>query len=215
VGVTISAPANVEQGSLLNYSLVVKNNGPEVAKNTKVTVDIPANFTFNTPNSSSACDKSGDKVVCSLGDLSNSSPLAVVFTVGTSASCNSKVTTGAKVTTTSDDQNTANNSATSNETTVTCGQCRDARDNDNDGRTDIDDPACHIENDITKAFDPNGVTEDDRQCSDLKDNDNDNLIDEKDPGCHLDNDINKKYQPFDDNESGTAPFDPGGVRVID
>lgn len=216
-GITVSAPASVEQGSVINYSLGVKNHGSESALGVKVLVKVPPNLTFNAASSSSACSAQGANIECGLGTLSagQSSPLAVVFTVGTSATCNSKVTTTATVTTTSEDKNTANNSATSNETTITCGQCRDAKDNDGDGKTDTADPACHTDNDIKKPFDPNRTTENDTQCTDTKDNDGDNLIDENDPGCHLDNDINKAYVPADNNESGAAPFDPGGFRVVE
>lgn len=216
-GITVAAPATVEQGALINYSLGVRNFGSASALGTKVSVNIPQNFTFNQASSSGACAVQGSNVECTLGTLAagQSTPLAVVFTVGTSTTCNSKVTATATITTTSEDKNTANNSATSNETTITCGQCRDGKDNDGDARTDDADPACHIDNDIKKPFDPNRKTEDDTQCTDTKDNDGDTLIDEKDPGCHVDNDINKAYVPADNNESGSAPFDPGGFRVVE
>ena len=138
-----------------------------------------------------------------------------MFTVGSSAACNSKVTAKATITTTSDDKDSSNNSATANETTITCGQCRDKADNDNDGRTDEADPACHVDNDIHKPFDPNQTTENDKQCSDVKDNDGDSFVDKDDAGCHQDNDLNKPYNPADDNESVDTQFDPGGFRVVE
>ncbi|MBI3255687.1 MAG: hypothetical protein HYZ63_01835 [Candidatus Andersenbacteria bacterium] len=216
-GITVAAPATVEQGSVLNYSLGVKNFGSEKALGTKVAVTIPPNFTFNTASSSGACTVQGSRVECNLETLSagQSTPLAVAFTVGSAATCNSKATATATITTTSEDKNTANNSATSNETTITCGQCRDGKDNDGDGKTDDADPACHVNNDINKPYDPTRTTENDTQCTDGKDNDNDTFVDADDAGCHQDNDLNKPYNPADDNEKVTTQFDPGGFRVVE
>jgi uncharacterized repeat protein (TIGR01451 family) len=215
--ITIAAPSSVEQGSLLNYSVGARNNGSQEAKDVAVSVAIPNDFSFNTSNSSGACSKQGNNVQCSLGTLApgQSSPLAVVFTVGSTAACNSKVSAKATVTTTSEDKDSSNNSATSNETTITCGACRDKVDNDNDGRIDDADPACHLENNIDKAYDPTRTTENDTQCTDQKDNDNDNFIDQADAGCHQDDDLNKQYIPADNNEGVNTQFDPGGFRVVE
>lgn len=65
--------------------------------------------------------------------------------------------------------------------------CSDGLDNDNDGLTDTNDPACHSDHDVNNlaTYTPNGNSEvyDAPQCSDGKDNDNDGSKDSQDPGC--------------------------------
>lgn len=215
--VTIQAPTSVGKGSLLSYSLQIKNNGPQNAQGAVVRQGVPTGMTFNTASSSKACSLSGQTVSCSLGTLSvnETSLMGIVFDVGQSVTCNANVQGSATVSTTSTDPNTGNNSATSNNTTITCNQCQDGIDNDSDNRVDTLDPACHQDHDITKPYNPGLGSENDTQCSDTKDNEGDSLIDSKDPNCHANNDLSKAYIPADDDESGTAPFNPGGVRVVE
>lgn len=217
VSVTISAPTTVEKGSLLNYSVTVKNIGSDLAAQVKAVVPIPTGLAFHEASSSSACSNVGTNVECSLGTLNSGqlTPLAVVLTVGETATCNANISTIATVSTASTDTDTANNVATSNETKVTCGECRDAADNDADTKIDSDDPACHENYDINQPYNLNRPSEKDTQCIDGQDNDGDDLIDANDPGCHVGNDISKEYVPADNTESGAAPFDPGGFKVVE
>lgn len=214
LGLTITAPASVARGSLISYSLQATNTGPQAASQAVVTVQIPATFTFHAASSSSACTQQGGTVRCTAATLSSgqSTLFAVVFTVGQNATCNSKVKNTASVTSATPDPSTTNNSATSGETTVTCGQCQDGVDNDNDGRTDAADPACHDDYDLNKPYNPTRTSETDTQCTDKKDNDGDGVIDEKDPGCHVGTDLAKPYVPSHNNEAGIPPLDPGGFR---
>lgn len=71
--------------------------------------------------------------------------------------------------------------------TVAAPQCRDDKDNDNDGLIDTKDPGC---------TDPEDNTENTPQCSDTRDNDGDGLIDLADPGC--------KNDPGRDDERNSA-----------
>lgn len=217
LNVTISAPETVEKSALLNYSLNVKNLGSESAAQVKVTVPIPTGLTFHAASSSGGCSKVGTNIECSLGTVTGgqSTPLAVVFTVGEGVTCNSNLSTTATVSTTSTDIDSGNNTATSNTTKVTCGECRDAIDNDGDDKVDSDDPACHENYDINQPYNPNRPSEKDTQCTDGDDNDGDDLVDVNDPGCHVGNDISKEYVPADNTESGAAPFDPGGFKVVE
>ena len=81
-------------------------------------------------------------------------------------------------------------------------QCNDKKDNDGDGKTDKDDPECHIDGDINKEYIKDHYSEMNApvsalypQCSDKKDNDGDGKTDKDDPECHIKGDINKAYVP--------------------
>lgn len=92
--------------------------------------------------------------------------------------------------------------------------CEDKLDNDNDGRIDAKDPACHIGNDLTKPYDPTRTTETDPACSDLKDNDGDGKVDSADPGCRATITDPNSYNPAKDNEAN-PPFNPSGFQEVE
>ena len=77
--------------------------------------------------------------------------------------------------------------------TFSAPECRDASDNDGDGRTDYpDDPGCQSAEDDSESPDPPPA----RQCSDGRDNDSDGRTDyPRDPGCSSANDDNESNPP--------------------
>ena len=87
-------------------------------------------------------------------------------------------------------------------------QCSDNKDNDEDGLTDAEDPACHTDKNVNNSgsYDPNLNDESDNlsnQCADGKDNDGDEKIDSTDPGCHTNGnpDDNDSYDPAINDET--------------
>jgi uncharacterized repeat protein (TIGR01451 family) len=64
-----TGPQTVVRGSVANYSLAVKNNGPASAPNTIVRDTIPAGTTFNAAQSDTRCQLQGNSVACNLGTL--------------------------------------------------------------------------------------------------------------------------------------------------
>jgi hypothetical protein len=90
--------------------------------------------------------------------------------------------------------------------------CSDSSDNDGDGLTDANDPACHTDHNVNNlaSYDPNGTTEvyDAPACSDGKDNDGDEAIDSNDPGCMSGPD--NTWNPNDNDENnGGGGGNPG------
>ena len=82
-------------------------------------------------------------------------------------------------------------------------ECSDGKDNNGNDLIDINEPNCHVDGDLNKAYLPAYISESTTptQCSDGVDNDVDNLIDKADPGCHLAGDLNKEYIPLHTSES--------------
>jgi uncharacterized repeat protein (TIGR01451 family) len=56
-------------GSDLTYQLVVRNHGPDVARNASITDSLPAGLTFES--ASPGCSASGQTVTCAVGDLAS------------------------------------------------------------------------------------------------------------------------------------------------
>ncbi|KKW20289.1 MAG: Hemagglutinin/hemolysin-like protein, partial [Candidatus Adlerbacteria bacterium GW2011_GWC1_50_9] len=89
-------------------------------------------------------------------------------------------------------------------------QCSDGEDNDEDGKTDSEDPACHTDGDAgnSGSYDPELNDEGDDpapspQCSDGVDNDGDGKIDyPADSGCSAASDNDESNPLFDCNDGG-------------
>ncbi|HLC82800.1 MAG TPA: hypothetical protein VJI69_03150, partial [Bacteroidia bacterium] len=76
-------------------------------------------------------------------------------------------------------------------------QCSDDKDNDSDGKTDINDPGCYDSGDYDK--DDNNEKNYLYACNDFFDNDGDGAKDEADKDCYENSDINGIYHPEYDN----------------
>jgi hypothetical protein len=98
-------------------------------------------------------------------------------------------------------------------------QCKDGKDNDGDGKIDLQDPGCASATDDTESRDPQPIAS--KQCEDGKDNDNDGKIDfgngaNNDPGCDSLTDDSESPDP--DTTPPVATIDSGpadGKPVID
>lgn len=119
VGVTKQGPATAYPGASVVYTLTVRNLGPSVATDTRITDVVPAGLTFV---SVSGCTNLGssNQVVCALGDLS----AGAVQTILVTATVDGNVYPGASlenvvdVTTTSTDNNLLNNRADADTTVL-------------------------------------------------------------------------------------------------
>ncbi|HAE36449.1 MAG: hypothetical protein UR85_C0002G0071 [Candidatus Nomurabacteria bacterium GW2011_GWF2_35_66] len=89
----------------------------------------------------------------------------------------------------------------SNDNNSAIRQCSDGIDNDDDGKSDKDDPNCHLDGDLNKEYVPSHFSETTSpnsliaQCNDDIDNDGDGKTDEGDTSCHLDGNLAKAYIP--------------------
>jgi len=93
-------------------------------------------------------------------------------------------------------------------------QCADGKDNDNDGKTDLQDPGCASATDDTESPDPQPIAS--KQCADGKDNDNDGKTDLQDPGCASATDDTESPDPqvqcndgIDNDNDGKIDFGTG------
>jgi len=176
-----SGVATIARGGSLLYTLTTTNHGPDAAHNIVVADNIPAGLTFNPGLSDPECVLHGNRILCdNLLILANGSSKTyfVVFDVPNSYTCNGVISNTASVATSSTDPDSNNNTTNPVLTTVTCTQCNDGVDNDNDGATDYPaDFAC-------TSLQDNNESDALAQCQDNQDNDGDNLIDfPADPGC--------------------------------
>lgn len=89
-------------------------------------------------------------------------------------------------------------------------ECSDEKDNDSDGKIDIEDPNCHYDGDLTKEYisehdsettSPVSPNTEAPQCSDTLDNDGDGGADIFDANCHEDGELQKTYLPDHYSES--------------
>jgi uncharacterized repeat protein (TIGR01451 family) len=114
IGVTLTAPSSVKQGSTLTYTIGVTNNGPGAAAGVKVTDVVPAGTTFSATSGASCTTPAvggTGTVACTIGSMPSGATtmLTITVTVG-----NGKTTTlvdTASVSSTTLDTNGANNSA--------------------------------------------------------------------------------------------------------
>jgi len=183
LSITKSAVPTIRRGNTLLYTLTVTNLGQDVARNVVVGDWIPSGLTFNSLHSDPECILHGPKVLCNNLNLpavpgQNIRTYIIAFDVTDSVDCDSTIENEAYVATSSNDPNDSNNFTPVIETVVTCTECSDGLDNDQDGATDWpDDFSCSDEDDDDEASPL-------AQCQDGLDNDADQLIDyPNDPGC--------------------------------
>jgi uncharacterized repeat protein (TIGR01451 family) len=108
VRVGVEAPAFVNQGSLINYSIQVDNEGPDAAPLTVLTVQLPPQSTLmsSTPGASS---RTGNTLTFNLGTLNNQSSRPVTVRVRPDVVGN--MTLRASITNGERDPDTTNNAA--------------------------------------------------------------------------------------------------------
>jgi uncharacterized repeat protein (TIGR01451 family) len=107
VGVTVgAAPATVQTGDDVTYTLTARNGGTATASNVTVHFGLPSSVTF--VSASPGCTGASD-VICTAATLDNGA--SAVFAVTARAVQPGSITTTATVSTTSFDPNNVNNSA--------------------------------------------------------------------------------------------------------
>lgn len=74
----------VESGQLLTYTLLVTNNGPDLATGVLLTNTLPGGVTFQSVSATAGlCLEEDGVVLCDLGDLDNGSDITITITVMT------------------------------------------------------------------------------------------------------------------------------------
>ncbi len=118
LAITKAAPAAVDAGSPIAYTLTITNAGPDTARNTVVTDVVPAGVDLTSLTLDSRCALSGRTVTCALGDLSSAASTSIAITGTAVANATVTVSNGASVTSDTLDPNTTNNRASAT-TTIT------------------------------------------------------------------------------------------------
>src|SRR3989339_649451 len=182
VTITKSGPVSVHRGGNILYTITVTNLGPNRSDNV-VVVDRPesmAGLTFNAAQTDPDCVLNGVEVLCNNISLlpGQSRTYNIVFTVSQTFACGGTIANRANVNVSTPDPHGDNNWSERIVTSVTCAQCNDGIDNDQDGATDYPaDFSCTDPND-------NDETNPKAQCQDGIDNDQDGTVDfPTDVGC--------------------------------
>lgn len=90
VGVS-ATPNPVPLGQTITYTIVVTNNGPNTATSVAVKAEDPSQLTYQSGTASQgACTPSGDKVICTLGTMTNGAiaTVTLVFTASSTGTFN-------------------------------------------------------------------------------------------------------------------------------
>jgi uncharacterized repeat protein (TIGR01451 family) len=117
LGVTKSAPASVQAGAAITYTIGVRNFGPGAASNVVITDTLPAGTTFVTMSTGSwNCSRSGSTITCTGNAAAGAnSTITVIANAPQNAGIVTNVVQIASATT---DPNGANNSANASTTVV-------------------------------------------------------------------------------------------------
>ena len=121
VSIAKTAPANVNAGANLSYSITVANNGPSDAASVSFSDTLPPGTTFVSENQTSGpafnCT-TGATVTCSIASLPNGATAKFTIVAGVSNSTpnNTTLSNTANVTSTTADGNPTNNSSTASTT---------------------------------------------------------------------------------------------------
>jgi uncharacterized repeat protein (TIGR01451 family) len=126
--ITNMAPRFAPSGSVLTYTIVVTNNGPDTALNVNIADVLPASTTFNsvvTSSGSCTTPAPGDTgtVTCTVPSLGLNSGDAIVGTlaVNLTAAAGTVITDAATVSSSSFDPTSADNSATASTSVILGG----------------------------------------------------------------------------------------------
>ena len=125
LAITKSAPATVNTGSTLTYTLNVTNSGSTTATGVTITDAIPntSELTFNAGASTAGCGVSGTDIVCSLSDIAPASPAQVVdivFDVDEHGTCDLVLDNTAVVTHNVGDHDSSDNTSSTVQTQIKC-----------------------------------------------------------------------------------------------
>jgi uncharacterized repeat protein (TIGR01451 family) len=120
LGITKSAPANVEAGNGLTYTLVWSAGGPSTAGTVTITDDLPAGTTFSSVNAPGFTCTTGGPIVCSASGVAAGSTgtITIATTTDPTLASGTVLTNSASIAGDTIDNVPANNSGTST-TTIT------------------------------------------------------------------------------------------------
>jgi len=211
--VTKSGPSSASRGNTIQYTVTATNYGPHRTDNVVVSDEIPFDLTFNASASDSDCVKQGSSILCDNISLVSgaSHTYTIAFDVDSDAVCNNFVENDASVSTSSTDPNPFNNTSQQVVTFITCAECSDGIDNDQDGATDYpDDFSCSSPYDDDESSPL-------AQCQDGIDNDQDGYTDfPNDPGCDSlqdDDEFNVLYADLSVVKSGVVSIHRGSTLL--
>ena len=116
LGITKSAPAELDRGDVITYAMKVTNNGPNAATAVKVTDTLPTGVTFVSATPSQGTCTGTTAVTCTLGDMASGATATVE--VKATATTAGSVTNTAKVESGVPDPNAANDTASASTNVV-------------------------------------------------------------------------------------------------
>ena len=118
--VTKAGPATAVAGGTITWTVVVRNNGPSVATNVKVTDTLPASLTLVSATPDQGTCGAGPPIVCNVGTLPVGASTQVAVVARSAATdVGQSVTNSVTVTGDQPDPDGSNNSATATATTLT------------------------------------------------------------------------------------------------
>ncbi|MBO9534382.1 MAG: DUF11 domain-containing protein [Solirubrobacteraceae bacterium] len=108
---TVDQPS-VNVGDVVNYTVVVRNNGPQAATGINLSDDLPAGVTVLSITPAQGTCGTGDPFSCALGTLASGAQTTVVIQARVTGAASSTFPNVASATATQFDPNTSNNAAT-------------------------------------------------------------------------------------------------------
>ena len=110
-----AVPNPVNPGANLDFTLTIRNNGPDNSVGLNVKDTLPAGTSFVSAGGSGwSCSPSGGVVTCTLASLNSGNSSTINLRVGVASSATGTLTNQAVVTSTTSDPNPANNTASQN-----------------------------------------------------------------------------------------------------
>jgi uncharacterized repeat protein (TIGR01451 family) len=117
LGITKSAPATVDRGGQVTWTMTVTNNGPSGSSGSTVTDSLPAGIT-SAASSTPGCTVAGGTVTCAVGALAVGASTQITVTGTAPATGSTCFTNSASIAGNQDDPNAANNTATASSCTT-------------------------------------------------------------------------------------------------
>jgi uncharacterized repeat protein (TIGR01451 family) len=111
LSITKSAPASVQAGASLTYTIQVTNNGPNAASSVVLSDPLPAGTTFVSATGGMSCSHNSGVVNCTTAQIASGSSATVLLTV-TAPQQATTLSNTASVSSATTDPNGSNNSAT-------------------------------------------------------------------------------------------------------
>jgi hypothetical protein len=156
-----AGPQRVDRGTAFGNTFIVRDLGPAIAHDVRVTEPIPGGYLFDAAGSTPGCAQSASSVVCVLGTIGDAEPrlVTVSFRTALQDACTERTfQTNADVDASESDSIARNDTTAVIATTVACpaarGECADGRDNDRDGLIDYPaDTGCRSSDDALESRD--------------------------------------------------------------